>query len=178
MFFQVYFAIFFVFLFFYVFNEEIILFPIVWIDSILLKKYWFIQCYLILLAFSSVLNKFIDYSTPVHYRNVLASLFIIQVLWGWLPYASNGGWYDYGYSPLSFFFLYLLARYIRKYVNYQKMDSKTYMVAFFVISLLGSLFPFCKLSISSMGGVFLLFFTFCYNIIVSIVTNFLTHIFL
>lgn len=51
LFFQVYFAIFFVHLFFYVVYDETILFPIAMMDTMLLKNYWFIQCYLILLAF-------------------------------------------------------------------------------------------------------------------------------
>lgn len=105
--------------------------------------------------FSPILNRFIENSTPIHYRNVLVILFVVQVLWGWFPYASNEGWYDYGYSPLSFFFLYILARYIRENVNYQRIDSKTYMGVFIAISLIGSLYPFLAECLSvPWGGYF------------------------
>lgn len=174
--FQIYFAIFFVYLFFY---DETTFSPILLLDSLFLKKYWFIQCYLILLAFSPILNKFIETTAPNSFRNVLVTLIVIQVIWGWLPYASNEGWYDYGYSPLPFFFLYFLARYIREKVRWQRFKSIHYWGAFIVMSLIGSLYPFLADYLSvPWGGVFLLLFTVCNSFIMFSVFNILTDIFL
>ena len=65
-------------------------------------------------------------------------------MYGFLPYASVYGWFNDGYSPLTFFFLYLLARYVRLYeTSIENHHSAYYGIGWiltaFVIALLGFL---------------------------------------
>ena len=88
-----------------------------WLKIIFLQQYWFVQSYIILYLFSPVLNTFVQNTNKHSFSLVLLSLFLVQFAFGYLPFSSNFGWYQIGYSPLTFFFLYLLARYIRFYIK-------------------------------------------------------------
>ena len=74
--------------------------------------YWFVVAYLILYAISPVLNAFIERTGQKEYRNVLIAWMIVEFIYGFL---LDTGHFAFGFSPLSFIGLYLLARYARLY---------------------------------------------------------------
>ena len=74
--------------------------------------YWFVVSYLILYAISPILNAFIEHASQKEYRNVLIAWMIVEFVYGFL---LDTGHFAYGFSPLSFIGLYLLARYVRLY---------------------------------------------------------------
>lgn len=76
------------------------------------NKYWFVKSYLILYALSPVLNAFTEKASEKEYRTVLITFFLLAFFYGFL---LGTGHFDYGFSPLSFCGLYLLARYARLY---------------------------------------------------------------
>ena len=78
----------------------------------LASNYWFVTAYILLFILAPVLNAFADYADKSLFKMVLIILFLYQTL---ISYIGNSAWYDDGYSPLPFLFLYLLARYMRLY---------------------------------------------------------------
>ena len=76
------------------------------------KGYWFVVAYLILYALAPVLNAFIEHVDQKTFRNVLISWLIVEFLYGYL---LDTGHFAFGFSPLFFIGLYLLARYARLY---------------------------------------------------------------
>ena len=76
------------------------------------KGYWFVVSYLILYALSPVLNAFCEKATQRVFLKVLLIIFIAEFVFGFL---LDTGHYAYGFSPLAFISLYLLARYVRMY---------------------------------------------------------------
>ncbi|UKK60389.1 acyltransferase [Prevotella communis] len=141
--FQVYFLIFVVYLCFWGFGSGHHHSTVEWITILFFNQYWFIQCYIILYLFSPVLNSFINNTTRGTYRFVLLSLFFIQFVYGCLPFASVYGWFNDGYSPLTFFFLYLLARYVKQYVTLiENYHSVLYVIGWILTALVIALFGF------------------------------------
>lgn len=74
--------------------------------------YWFVVSYLILYALSPVLNSFIQSASKKESISVIAAFFLAEFVFGYL---LDVGHFDYGFSPLFFIGLYLLARYVRLY---------------------------------------------------------------
>lgn len=75
---------------------------------------WFIKAYLLLYLIAPMLNGFVENSTKKQLKYILIGFLTFQTLYGWIA-ASSTEYFCGGYSPLSFFGLYLLARYIRHY---------------------------------------------------------------
>ena len=80
------------------------------VDIFTLNQYWFVRAYLILFILSPALNIFAEKAPKDMFRYVLIAFFAMQTIFS---YISNSGWFDDGFSPIPFFGLYLLARYIR-----------------------------------------------------------------
>jgi len=76
------------------------------------KGYWFVVSYLILYAVSPVLNAFVEKASEKDFRHALISLLGVEFVYGFM---LDTGHYAYGFSPLAFIGLYLLARYAREY---------------------------------------------------------------
>lgn len=74
--------------------------------------YWFVRAYIVLYVLSPILNSFIDFIDRYKLKKLLILLFIVQTVQGFF---THNAWYDYGYSPLFFIFLYLLGRYMKLY---------------------------------------------------------------
>ena len=74
--------------------------------------YWFVVSYLILYVLSPVLNAFAEKASKKEFRWVLIAFFAAEFVFGFL---LDAGHFDYGFSPLFFIGLYLLARYTRLY---------------------------------------------------------------
>ena len=78
----------------------------------LFNKYWFFITYLFLILFAPILNTFIERCSKKTFLTFLICLFTLQTFYG---YIQKVPWYDLGASPVFFFFLYMLARYVRLY---------------------------------------------------------------
>lgn len=76
------------------------------------SNYWFVVSYLILYALSPIINTFIEYSEEKVVRRVILVFFFLEFFFGFL---LDKGHFDYGFSPISFMGLYMLARYVRLY---------------------------------------------------------------
>lgn len=97
------------------------------------NTYWFVTHYFVLLLLSPALNAAIAHIEQQTFRKVLISF---AILWSVIPFASSmllqDMWQvDYTYSIWGWFvILYLLAGYLRKYVDLTKTRaSKHFMVA-------------------------------------------------
>lgn len=129
-----------------------------WVKILFFNQYWFVQSYIILFLFSPILNSFIANVTRETYRFVLLSLFIIQFVYGFLPYASIYGWYNDGYSPLTFFFLYLLARYVKLYeTSIENYHSSFYGIGWVLTALVIALFGFLTVYFG-LGNSYIMYF--------------------
>ena len=105
-------------------------------------SYWFITSYICLYLFAPVLNIFIDNVDRSTYIKVLIAFFIFQTL-----YAFLGGGADFfmkGYSAMSFIGLYLLASFVRKFINSSVYSKSVYFIGYISISLISTaIFVFC-----------------------------------
>lgn len=80
-----------------------------------LPNNWFIKSYILLYILSPILNVYCANSSEKKQRNVLIGYFIFQSLYGWLT--PGVGFFNSGYSTISFIGLYLLMQYIKKSNN-------------------------------------------------------------
>lgn len=76
------------------------------------QYYWFIYSYLLLYVLSPILNAFIKNAPKRQVEKVLLVFFIYELLFGWIKSYSD---FNNGYSCVSFWGLYLLARYVSVY---------------------------------------------------------------
>lgn len=79
--------------------------------SMMFADNWYIMSYLLLLLFSPVLNAYIKNTSRENYRSLLILFWGFALTYGFCSASTFNG----GYSPLFFFGLYLLVRYIRIY---------------------------------------------------------------
>ena len=156
--FQAFFLIFVIYLCFWGIGEGVRHSGGEWLAILFFKQYWFIQCYIVLYLFSPVLNSFIANATRETYRFVILSMFIIQFVFGCLSYASIYGWFNDGYSPLTFCFLYLLAKYVKQYVvSIEHYSSAFYGIGWILTALVIALLGFLTVYVG-LGNSFIMFF--------------------
>jgi len=91
---------------------------------------WFILSYIVLYIISPMLNVFAENVSRHQFRILLVSFFAIQTLFGFI---QDTKFFDYGYSPLTFVGLYLLARYVRLYPNRWTSKSKLFDAGGYII---------------------------------------------
>ena len=111
--------------------------------------YWFILSYICLYLFAPVLNAFIKNSSKRELLTVILSFFIFQTIYAFISGGADflGKGYLKGYSALSFMGLYLLASYIKTYVNLTKTPRYFYLYTYLVLSLILSfIFVVCNLT--------------------------------
>jgi surface polysaccharide O-acyltransferase-like enzyme len=105
--------------------------------------YWFVVAYLILYALSPVLNAFTEHASKKEFSYVLIAFFLVEFIFGFL---LDTGHFAYGFSPLFFIGLYLLARYIRLYpdrfFSFSKWGDLAVYIGVSVISILGLWFGY------------------------------------
>lgn len=100
------------------------------------KGYWFVVSYLILYAMSPVLNAFAGNASRQLFRNTLVMIFAAEFGYGFL---LDTGHYQYGFSPLAYVSIYLLARYARLYPGKLFSCNKwADLTVWFVISLVSA----------------------------------------
>ena len=80
---------------------------------LLTKENWFPKAYLVLYILAPALNALVEHSSRQQLRRILFFYFLFQTGYDWIINCT--GYLSEGYSPLSFFGLYLLARYVRTY---------------------------------------------------------------
>lgn len=83
--------------------------------------YWFIKSYLGLMLLAPLLNKGIENLSKYQLGIFLCCFYLYQTIYGWLT--LDGADFSGGYSVVSFVGLYVLARYIRFYIPYQKIRT-------------------------------------------------------
>ena len=100
--------------------------------------YWFVKAYLGLYLLSPFINSFLRQATRGQTELFLIGYFVFQLLYGWLDGGSAN--FNYGYSTLSFVFLYVLAHYVRRYHfdHLCRLPRLTFPAAFLIIVLLQS----------------------------------------
>ena len=100
--------------------------------------YWFIKSYLVLYAFSPVLNTFVQYASKRTMMLTLLCFYILQTVCSTTGFMDSYI-YSEGYTPLSFFGLYILAQLIRRYYN--DFDIRTALLLFCGALLFNTLVP-------------------------------------
>ena len=100
-----------------------------WYAFTFFKGNWFVLSYIVLYVLSPILNVFSEKASRQQYKNLLMGFFIVQTLFGFI---HNTGFFSYGYSPLSFIGLYLLARYVRLYPNKLTGRSKIFDICTYI----------------------------------------------
>ncbi len=105
--------------------------------------YWFVISYLVLYALSPVLEAFVNNVSESDFRKVLYFIFAAEMVFS---YVLGEGSYGFGFSPLAFISIYLLARYARMYPGKlfaldKKYDLLIYVLAT-VLSIIGLWFGY------------------------------------
>lgn len=108
------------------------------------KTNWFIKSYLALYILAPVLESFAASAGKHLFGTVVFSFFVFQTFYGWLYPTAD--YFAHGYSVVSFFGLYLLARYIRLWKPQFASKGPTFdMIAYAVFSAFSALL--CILSV-------------------------------
>lgn len=108
--------------------------------------YWFVPSYLILYVSAPVLNTFVNASDKNTVFRFLVCFFLLEFALGWL---FDWEHYGLGYSAISFFGLYVLARYIRTYGNdshYLCMNSWYYMMCYLLLTIMPSVIIYASVT--------------------------------
>ena len=100
-------------------------------------EYWFVVSYLILFAIAPVLNQFCENATKKEFQGALIAYFLAEFIYGFL---LDAGHFDYGFSPLFFIGLYLLARYVRLYPGRLFSLKKGYDIKIYLVISIFSMF--------------------------------------
>ena len=100
------------------------------------SDYWFVKAYIGLYLFSPILNTFAERASQKQLGYFLISFFIFQTIYGWVS-IDGVQWIGGGYSAVSFFFLYLAAKYTRQYLlpDINKISQKLYITVYISIVL-------------------------------------------
>lgn len=86
------------------------------------SNYWFVKSYLLLFLLSPALNMFAENVSQKTFRMFLIVFLLIQFLYGWLDSFAD---FRDGFSAVSFIGIYMLARYLRMYVDGKLPSGKS-----------------------------------------------------
>ena len=109
-----------------------------WFELLFFRRdLWFVNAYIVFYIFTPVLNAFVEHTDRERLKQFLILFFVVQSFFG--VFLSEAFFLD-GYSPLSFFGLYLMARYARLYPNRcttfnKKCDLGIYVAVTFFLAL-------------------------------------------
>lgn len=109
---------------------------------------WFVKAYMLLYILAPVLNAFVTTASRRTQERVLIGFFAVQTLYGWV---TGSAWYFcFGYSPLPFAWLYLLARYVAVFrPRWSRGGVKIYFALYVLITALQSVLGIVALNINS-----------------------------
>lgn len=111
------------------------------------KINWFPKAYLCLFIFAPMLNVFVDNCSEKQLRNTILSFLIFQTIFGCISEATH--FISFGYSTISFFGLYLLARYVRLYPH--KIFNISAIKCFGVYFAISSIMSLCAYELIQTG---------------------------
>lgn len=97
------------------------------------QYYWFIYSYLLLFILAPVLNSFIKNASKRQVETVLLCFFVYEFLFGWIKSYSD---FNNGYSCVSFWGLYLLARYVSVYKPFWALKSASFDIVIYIVATL------------------------------------------
>ena len=100
------------------------------------RYWWFMTDYFILYMFSPLLNKAIDYLNKKEFIRVLVLFTIANVYFGYGFEVYNQN----GYRVAQFVYLYLIAAYLRRYVNIESIAKTNAFLLYFGSALLFGVF--------------------------------------
>lgn len=103
---------------------------------ILTSSYWFVTCYVGLYILAPFINKLIYSLTKSQHKTLIVILFILFSVIPNFFYSSS--WLNWGGSTgiVWFIFLYLVAAYLRNYIDVSKINSRKLFVSILVFMLL------------------------------------------
>lgn len=81
---------------------------------------WFVKAYLFLFILAPILNTYIDNTSEKIQRYIILSFFITEFIYCWL---GGARFFIGGYSPLMFIGYYLLAQYVKQYINDSNINN-------------------------------------------------------
>ena len=103
-------------------------------DIFLLRHYWFLRAYILLMLMAPIMNTFAEHASKQEFKWIIIGYFVFQTLFS---YFGNDVWYHDGYSPLLFFGIYLLGRYMRLYTPaWTSLQYKWNISIFLLVNLL------------------------------------------
>lgn len=110
---------------------------------------WFVKAYMLLYVLAPVLNAFVATASRRTQKRVLLGFFVLQTLFGWVT--GSAGYFSFGYSPLSFVGLYLLARYVAVFSPlWSRGGAKTFLLAYVAITAVQTVIGFAGVQIDGM----------------------------
>lgn len=99
-----------------------------------LELNWFVKAYIVMYVLAPMMNVYTENTERNVQKYVLMTFFAIQTYYGWIT--GTAAYFSSGYSPLSFVFLYLLARYIRMFSpRWADRSTLTFLSAYFLLTL-------------------------------------------
>ena len=101
---------------------------------VLLKNYWFVTCYIVLLILAPFLNKLIKTLSKEQYTMLLFIIIIIFSVWGTIIDPARTINYGGGYSISWFVCLYIIAGYIKRFYKNEKNRKITYFIIYLLMS--------------------------------------------
>lgn len=97
-------------------------------------SYWFIPSYICLYLFAPILNSFVESTDKRTFACVVVAFYIFQTFFAFL--GGSAKFILKGFSALSFMGLYLLAAYVRRYVDLSKYNKNTYLYVYISVALI------------------------------------------
>lgn len=119
---------------------------------------WFLKSYILLYIIAPVLNAFVKTASRQQFRFILIAYYAFMLLYGWL-FPKSTDYIAGGYSPISFIWLYLLARYIRLYpicLSRMKFRTNIVLLAAIMIFIVCTCMSACYMGGSTVYGYILL----------------------
>ena len=99
------------------------------------SKWWFVNCYIVLLFMAPLLNIPINSMEKSMYRKVILLLTIVNIYFGFI--GGQTGYNQYGYNVQQFIYLYMIGGYLRRFVDFEsiKRNRNKYIVTFVLFSI-------------------------------------------
>lgn len=98
------------------------------------SSWWYINCYVILLLVSPLLNAGISIMTKRQHIITITGLTLCQVYFGY--YWREAMFDDSGYNFMQFLYMYIIGAYIHKHVSITKEKRYTYLCIYIVCALI------------------------------------------
>lgn len=104
--------------------------------------YWFATCYIVLYILSPFLNKLIQHLSKEEYKKLLIIIFLLFSVWAMIIPNNNTINYGGSYSISWFICLYLMAGYVKKHVNLEKVKKSKTLFIYLACSIINVLVYF------------------------------------